>query len=156
MSMQDLDSGFDLVDEYSEEADFEGAKSPNLVARAEQALGLDFPPTYRRFLLELGCGDIAGEEFFGIIGDDFVNSSVPNGIWATLTERNTGLPPALVVVGAVGDGSLFALDTSTRDANRECPVVVWRAGQQGMGTLERVAEDFGEFFRRSIEQAVGS
>jgi hypothetical protein len=29
---------------------------------------------YRRFLEELGCGDIAGEEFFGIIGDDFVNS----------------------------------------------------------------------------------
>jgi hypothetical protein len=109
---------------------------------------------YRRFLEELGCGDIAGEEFFGIIGDDFVNSSVPNGVWVTLTERDSGLPPSLVVV-AVGDGSLFVLDTSRRDSDGESPVLLWRPGQQDTDALERVTGDFGEFFKRSIEEAVG-
>ena len=44
--------------------DFEGAKPESLVARAETALGLTFPPSYRRFLLEMGCGDINGLEIF--------------------------------------------------------------------------------------------
>lgn len=155
MSMQDLCEGLDLVNQHSEQADFEGAKGPNLIVAAEQALGVVFPPTYRRFLQELGCGDIAGEEFFGVIGDDFVESSVPNGIWLTLMERKSGLPHSLVVVAATGDGAMFALNTSTRDAGGECPVVVWRAGQNSNENLERVAEDFGAFFRRRIEQAIG-
>lgn len=99
-------------------------------------------------------GDIAGEEFYGVIGSDFVDSSIPNGIWATLTERNTGLPPALVVVGATGDGALFVLDTACRVASGECPVGIWRTGQRDSDELEHVADDFGEFFKRRIEQAV--
>jgi hypothetical protein len=64
-----------------------------LVLKAESALGLKFPPTYRKFLLEYGCGNIFGMEFYGVVDDNFINSSIPDAIWITLNERKTSNLP---------------------------------------------------------------
>jgi hypothetical protein len=50
---------------------FAGSKADDLIQKAEKALGLYLPPTYRRFVSALGAGDIAGQEFYGVIDDDF-------------------------------------------------------------------------------------
>lgn len=85
--------------------DFEGPKPEMLVAKAESALGLRFPPSYRRFLLELGCGDINGLEVYGLIDGDFEKSTVPDGVWLTLNERREfGLDPAYLIVGGSETG----------------------------------------------------
>jgi len=56
-------------------ADYEAARE--LVVQAEEALGSRFPHSYRSFVGELGAGDIAGEEFYGVIDDNFDSSGVP-------------------------------------------------------------------------------
>ena len=69
--------------------DFEEAKPETLIAAAERALEIKFPPSYRKFLLTFGCVDINGSEIYGVIDDNFENSAVPNGIWLTLNERQS-------------------------------------------------------------------
>lgn len=153
MGLDDLRHGLGLVAENAEEADFVGSQPMELVERAERALSLRFPPSYREFLHELGAGDIGGEEFFGVVGADFEASGVPDGIWLTLREReDSGLPDNLIVVYSVGDGTLYALDTAQAGGDGEAPVVAWVPGTAE--THETVAADFGTFFREKVTDAL--
>lgn len=138
-------------------SDFMGARPDALVRSAEAALGVKFPPSYRRFVTELGAGSIAGEEFYGVTTSDFEVSSVPNGIWLTLTQRKTsGLPKHLVLVYGVGNGQYFALDTSKHSEDGESPLVVWTPGaSKAEDELETAAADFGSFFLKTVRRAVG-
>jgi len=149
--MRQMEAALRLVDKNASVARFVGPRSPELVATAESALGVRFPPTYRRFLLELGAGDIAGESFYGVIGADFVHSRVPDGIWLTLDERRNGLPIPLVIVSSSGDGIWYALDTSRTDASGESPVV---ALSLPGSPPKQIASDFGAFFLSTTSEAL--
>lgn len=151
MSMKDFEEACELIQRNKDHAFFAGPKPEELVSKAEQALGLSFPPTYRAFVSRLGCGSIAGEEFYGISKDDFENATVPNGIWLTLDERkSTRLPKSHIIVGSTGDGGDYAIDCSQSSGANEYPVVEWWPNM-----LQRVvAKDFGEFFLRTIRQAL--
>ena len=150
MSMQNYETAKDLIYRAGG-GDFEGAKPEALVSKAEAALGLKFPPSYRRFLLELGRGDIAGLEVFGLINDNFEKSTVPNGIWLTLGERRSAnLNSAYVIVGDGGDGSYYALDTGRADDHGESPVVILSVdGAQS----QDVAESFGQYLLDAVRRA---
>jgi hypothetical protein len=132
--------------------DFEGAKSELLVAKAETILGLTFPPSYRRFLLEMGCGGINGVEVFGLINDNFEKSTVPNGIWLTLNKRRAiGLHPAYVIVGDGGDGTYYALDTRHINSVGEAPIVCLSVDGHHS---EKVADSFGDYFLDAVSAVV--
>jgi len=146
MSKKDLIVAIELVNE-SGVGDFEGEKCSVLVEKAEAALGLRFPDTYRTFLTELGCGDIEGLEFYGVIGDDFENSNVPDAVWLTLSERKSGLPKNLVIVSTSGDGAYYALDTEQVSSEGENPVVRYMPS----GKAENIAEDYGEFMLSELK-----
>lgn len=146
MSLQDLETAFDLIDGNGG-GDFEGEKEQALISKAENILDLIFPPTYRKFLEMLGCGDIEGLEFYGLINDDFENSSIPDAVWLTLDERKSGLPKKLVLIYAAGDGTYYALDTSQVDDNKECPVVSYEIN----GGIERIADDYGSFLLSELQ-----
>jgi antitoxin YobK len=155
MSFQDMWKAFDLIEKNSHMADFEGAKSGGLISRAESVLGVGFPATYKAFLSRYGCGDIAGREFYGIIGEDFEDAGIPDAVWITLQERkDSDLPRSLVIICAVGDGTYFALDCATRNEADECPVVAWTPGVAEKQAVEPVSEDFGNFLRQTIENAL--
>jgi hypothetical protein len=156
MSMTNLEQALQLIQANEDQADFVGPREDRLIQAAEAALGISFPPTYRRFLKERGCGNIAGAEFYGLVNDTFVNSSVPNGIWLTLDERRTSkLPHALILVSETGNGGYYALDTSRRDSQGESPVIVWFPGLSKVGgEVEEVAEDFGTFVLHRLTQAL--
>lgn len=156
MSAVDLQKAFGLIERHRDQADFDGKKTEELIFLAESALGNKFPPTYRVFLSQYGCGDIAGQEFYGIIKEDFVNSSVPDAIWLTLDERkNSNLPESLIVVYETGDGVYYSLDCSSRNDAGECPVVAWIPGVSKKGDrLEYIAEDYGQFLLETIEYAL--
>ncbi|MDC0934975.1 SMI1/KNR4 family protein [Pirellulales bacterium] len=151
--MADLEEAFTLIERNEGEADFDGTKPEDLLVKAEQALGISFPATYRVFLSKLGCGDIAGSEFYGIINDDFENSSVPDAIWLTLDERKSAsLPTSHILIGSTGDGGYYAIDCSQQSDNSEPPIVeCW----PGLAKQTTVASDFGEFFIRSVREALG-
>ena len=109
-----------------------------------------FPPSYRQFLLELGCGDVAGFEVYGLVDEDFVDSAVPDAIWLTLEERrSSGLDPRYVVIGALGDGTYDCLDTAHVDAAGEAPVVQLSADFEDPVKL---ADSFGEYFLTEVEE----
>ena len=146
MSNQDLEAAFELIDENGC-GDFEGQKDDALIEKAEVALGLRFPPTYKRFLAELGCGDIEGLEFYGIIDDDFESSSVPNAIWLTLDERKLGLPNNLILIYAADNGAYYALDADQVNSEGEYPVVSYELN----GNTVRIAEDYGSFMLAELK-----
>jgi hypothetical protein len=141
--------------ERSGEGDFTGPIPQQIVEDAEELLGVRFPPSYRQFLLKLGCGDVAGAEFYGIVDDNLAQGPIPNGIWLTLDERENGkLPPKMVLVGFTGMSGYYALDLSRAGENREAPVVMWQAGAPA-AACPIIAKDFGTFFLDEVSSALG-
>jgi hypothetical protein len=135
--------------------DFTGPIPQQIVEEAEELLGVRFPPSYRQFLLKLGCGDVAGAEFYGIVDDNLRDGPIPNGIWLTLDERETGkLPPKMVLVAFTGMIGYYALDLSRVGENREAPVVMWQTGAPG-NACPVIAKDFGSFFLDEVSSALG-
>lgn len=126
-----------------------GKKEESLVKKAEQALGLTFCPSYRDFLLEKGCGDIHGREIYGIISDKFENSSVPNGIWLTLDERQNSDMPGKLIAIAQGYEGYLVLDASRPNAEGEYPVLEWIPGNPD-NSDEVNYEDFGAFLLNCV------
>ncbi|ASA58318.1 hypothetical protein BSQ33_19640 [Vibrio gazogenes] len=146
MNMNDLNEAFQLINDFG--GDFEGEKDIALIEKAESALNLKFPPSYRVFLKTLGCGDIEGLEFYGLIDDNFESSSVPNAIWLTLHERKaSGLPDHLVLIYGLDDGTLYAVDTKTTGLDGENPIVRYGAD----GVAEKVADSFGSFLLSELK-----
>jgi hypothetical protein len=156
MSITDLQKAFDLIENHRDQADFDGQKPEELISLAESVLRIKFPPTYRTFLSKYGCGDIAGQEFYGIVNADFINSSVPDAIWLTLDERkSSNLPEDFVIIYASSDGVYYSLDCSHRNDAGECPIIAWVPGvSKKEENLEYIAEDYGQFLFKTINQAL--
>lgn len=154
MGMQDYEEATKIMGRYPDRQSFVGPRSESLIQAAEKALGLEFPPTYRRFLLEYGAGAFGSSEICGVIGNDFEHSSVPDAIWYTLVERSEAkLPSDLIIIHEVGDGQLFCLDLGAKE-NEEAPVVAYQPGippeKQGRELREVIAKDFGEFLLKLV------
>lgn len=154
MGMQEYEEGLALIEDELEDADFE-AQPEDRVARAEEALGVRFPPTYRRFLLELGSGGIGSEEIYGLVNDDFDDARPPQAIGRTLEMRREGwIPDDVVVIYGLGDGTYYGLRTSQAGPDGESPVVAFVPGDES-GELEVVHPDFGHFFLDTMRFEVG-
>lgn len=152
MSYADFLKACDEIDESSE-GDFVGPRSEDVITRAEQVIGYTFPPTYREFLLRYGCGDIHGQEFYGVIHGDFENSAIPDAVWYTLAlRREGGLPHHFLIVHEIGDGSLSCLDFSQRRNDGECPIVIWEPMSEPGDRPDIEAEDFGQFLLTKLNE----
>jgi antitoxin YobK len=149
--MTDIEKALALLRDHPD-ADFVGPRSEALVAAAEATLDLTFPPSYRRFLRELGCGNIAGLEIYGLINANFETASIPDGVWLTLADRqHLGLPENLFLFAETGDGGYYAMNCEDLHGG-EAVVVAWR---DGLEDLPVVAGSFGEFLLRALQQRLG-
>jgi len=149
MSMPDYERARAIIAANSAKAHFAGPRPEELIRKAEDALGLRFPDTYRQFLLDYGAGNFGPAEFYGVINEDWEHSSVPDGVWYTLSERRQfGLAVALVVVADAGTGELYVLDVS-----KENGPVYLVSPVSSMAHRARVASDFGEFFLQEVALA---
>lgn len=133
-----------------------GGCDEEVIARAEEALGVTFPPSYRLFVRELGTCEIAGEAFSGVWVRDSDPGTIYGSVRDTLDLRATsGLPPALIAVRPDGMGGHFVLDTAAPDADGEAPVRVWEAGASKAGDeLEYIGPDFGTVALQLATRAV--
>ena len=106
--------------EESSNGNFDGAKSEDLIEKAELFLEVKFPKEYKDFLRKLGCGDINGKEIYGIISDKFENSSIPNMVWFTASSRKEFSISKNLIFIASSDEYDFVIETSTGkdDKNR--------------------------------------
>src|SRR5437764_12396518 len=88
MPVSDYEEATELIAEHRVLADFVVPRDEALVGAAEEALSVQFPPSYRRFLREFGAGSFGGQEIYGVIDDaDFEHSSIPDAVWNTLSLR---------------------------------------------------------------------
>ena len=145
MSIENLTKAFKIIDCIEKgKKHFSGEKSENLILKAEEALGLIFPPTYRIFLKKYGCGNIRYTEIYGIVNEDFEQSCIPDGVWLTLTERaEFDIPHSIIIIADTGDGYYYVIDTSKKNADGDSPVFVWDVDEDE--PTEKINEDFGDF-----------
>ncbi len=155
MSMADYEAAVRLVREHPELVSLAGRPcSETRIAEAERALGLRFPPTYRRFLGELGSISLVGiEDIYGIEPDGPIDAPASEAARWTLEDRAAGwLAPKLVVIARDGMGGHYVLDGRTAPPGAEYPVAVWELGtSRPDDRLEQVGPDFGAFFRDVVE-----
>jgi hypothetical protein len=150
--MADYKKATSLISQNPQRVRSIGPRPVILVSDAEAVLGMRFPPSYRRFLLELGACEVSPVEFYGIPGTDLVSNPYPLGIRQTLSLRQKcKFPRDLLVVGGVGDGSLYCLEV--REDGCEGRVVAVVPGQEPI-VRDPVGTDFGEFFLGQIQQAL--
>jgi antitoxin YobK len=99
------------------------------------------------FLKTFGAGNFGSQEIYGIVHDDFENSSVPDAIWCTLTERKEiDLPHHLLIIYHTGFEEFFCLDFSQQDTYGEPPVVAFVPGvDNDKQQYEVIAKDLGDF-----------
>ncbi|MEO8500941.1 MAG: SMI1/KNR4 family protein [Vicinamibacteria bacterium] len=125
-------------------SDLVGPRPGSLVSAAEARLGIRFPPSFRRFALEWGAGQIGTTEICGVVDHQFEQSSVPNGVWLTLLLRKRGLPPDVLVIGEDALGGFVAIETTSSDV--EAPVVLLEPGAPlPAARRTRIAESFGAY-----------
>ncbi len=138
------------IEENPDLADFLGGADESRVLEASRILGIEFPPSYEKFLRLFGVGDFAGFEFFGIIMKNFLGEGIPNMIWINQNLRSElKLPSHLLVIAHTGYGPWFCIDTSVRDENRESPVCICSAQGQRM---EIAYDNFAEFFAELVNR----
>jgi hypothetical protein len=154
MSMDDYERAKSIIDEHQEMSDFDGSQPDSLLEKAEQTLGVRFPPTYRRFLAEYGAGGFGASEFYGVFREDFESSGVPDAVWRALKlRREAELPDHLVPVADLGDGQVAVLDLSGR--GDEAPVIAFMPGVPPEEQERvRIAPDFGAFLREAVEAEI--
>lgn len=149
MSFSEYEQARRLIHEARDQSDFEGEKAESLVLEAEHALGLVFPPSYRSFLKDFGCGSTHEIEIYGVIDSNFNESSIPNGVWLTLSERKTNcLPHQYILIGELGEGSYYAIDTSIVNNCKENPVILISVDFK---RKEEVYDNFGAYLLSVIQ-----
>ncbi|AQZ82972.1 hypothetical protein BUM88_15915 [Acinetobacter calcoaceticus] len=149
MSINYVDKAIALINLHLDESDFEGTKEELLVKLAENYLEINFPDSYRYFLKKLGCGDIAGQEFYGVINEEKINSGIPDATWITLKyRRQFDLPAKYIVFYHFGDGNYAVLDCEKNNQGNNI-VEIWSPGEN---TFQFFSADFGRFFYNQIKK----
>jgi antitoxin YobK len=154
-AMESAGEAIDLIRENSDIANNSGGCSAELLARAESELGVQFPPSYRKLVSDLGTWDIGGEEFLGVYqtrayGDELLGS-VRETIRARLMQ---GLPGAMIVTMFDGMGGLIVIDTARQDASGESPVLAWTGTIDTPAAVEFLAPDYGSYALRICKNAI--
>ncbi|WP_409271554.1 SMI1/KNR4 family protein [Neobacillus sp. SCS-31] len=156
MSWDTYRQAIHLMEQNEEECDFVGSRSDELISKAENALGFRFSYLYRDFLKKYGAGSFGSQELYGLIDDDFKNSTVPDAIWCTLTEReDSNLPNHLLVIYDTGMDDLFCLDFKKINEVGEPQVVSYIPGiDLHNQNFTVVANDFGDFLLDLVNQEI--
>ena len=135
-----------IEDESSiaEFADFGDGTTDEWIEKAEAALELTLPPSYKWWLRNYRGGEIGGEEIYSIYGQDF--DSVVGGdiVYMHRTNLNASLfePNQLVICDSDIDGA-FYFDTSAASEDGEYQVY-------SAATESVYAQDFLDFLRKRI------
>jgi len=156
MGLENYNEAVGIITKNPSKGYFAGPRSEALIRLAEQTLGFQFFGTYRHFLANYGAGNFGAQEIYGVISDDFENSSVPDAIWYTITERKEiGLPLNLLVIYDTGNGEIFCLDFKQVNKENEPTVVSFVPGVDlEKQTYEKIADDFGDFLLDLVNQEI--
>lgn len=146
-----------LLEQHPEESNWTGGLSAEDISSAEEQLGVPFPPSYRKFLSDLGSCEADGTEFLGIYRTPPMGDALLGTVHETLQAReDPRFPRELLVIQYDGMGGLVSLDASRRNEAGETPVVAWDPGSADRGGPEVLAPDFGTYVLRQCTRALQS
>lgn len=153
MINESYEKALKLISEKMDMCDFLGPRPESMISAAENVLNLKLRGSYRDFLMRFGTGNIGSYEIFGITTGEFENSSVPNAVWYTLTERKTyNLPENLFIIYDTSSDELYCLDFSEKK-EIEPPVVSYAPGiSMDYQEFRVVAQSFGDFLLEILEE----
>lgn len=135
---------------HPDDVKFAGGVGEEWIRKAEGALGLRFPPSFRRYLAQYGGGSIGGEVVNGLLGIPFEDACGPDIVYNTeLDRKQSGLDPNLVVLVDNDGDEAFYLDLSRVDQDGESPVV--RAVIEEPAARQPYADSFAAFLLKRIE-----
>lgn len=120
---------------------------------AEQKLGIQFPPSFLRFLQEAGDCQLPFWETYWV-GDDLLRWR--NIVAANEAERNTDvpLPRFLVAFHNNGCGDQLCFDTRQRSPEGEYSIVFWdheATVEENLAGLPVVAAGFAEWLQQEVD-----
>ncbi|MFP4600960.1 MAG: SMI1/KNR4 family protein [Persicimonas sp.] len=149
------DEAIRLIMENDELAEFAGGVSTTEeIARAEERLGVEFPPSYRRFLEQLGAGRFGAQVFFGL--SEAAGHSEWDVVHHTLDRReHSNLGGTTVVVGPYGEEAFFILDCARPGDDDECPVAEVPAGYSDIEEPNYFEDNFGRFIYARVCDVLG-
>lgn len=153
MGLKSYKEAVDLIENNKSKSFFVGQRSDELILKAEETLGLKFSKLYKSFLKTYGAGNFGAEEIYGVIDEDFENSSVPDAIWFTLTERNeVNLPENLLVIYDTSSDEILCLDFNKLNIENEPEIVSFVPGLDlNSQKYEKIGEDFGDFLLQRVK-----
>jgi hypothetical protein len=115
------------------------------ITQAEAALGVKFPPSYVRFLLRYGGGELGGNEISSLYGPREPEvTAIGDVVRATVGDWELWNSPRHLVLLMDQEGDVkYYLDTSSANSDGEYPVVRWAI--EAREKLVHCADNFVEF-----------
>jgi hypothetical protein len=130
-----------------------GERDNKIIERAEELLGFKFSKQSFEFFKRLGYLSFLGNEFFGICKDDFSGTHAGCAIEATLQDhKKLNLPLKWLTLYFFDDGCYGYLDYSQLNKEGEPSVIMAIYNGKKYIMVERVAEDFGDFLLKLVEE----
>ena len=130
-----------------------GERANEIVAKAEELLGLKFSKQNYEYFKKLGYLSFFGNEFFGICKDDFSGTHAGCAIEATLQDRKIlHLPMSWLTLYFFDDGYYGYLDYSQLNEYGEPPVIMAIYNGEKHIVVEKVSDDFGDFLLGLVEE----
>jgi hypothetical protein len=129
----------------SAELDGDGPAESKEIEAAEQALGVTFPPQYRKLVARHRSATIKGQEIVGI-PNRLSSEPCPNVVDLNIDERSdNGLPSTLLLFYARGDGDHYGFDLADIGPDGEPRIKAWPIGGVSVGEeLEVISYDLGD------------
>ncbi len=156
MSYSNLEKALELA----KQCDFytiAGGKENIIIEKAELLFGRKFSRQHFQFLKRLGYLSFFGNEFYGIIKDDFSGTYVGCSVEATLKDRKEyNLPSQWMVLYFFDDGYYGYLDYSQLNEDGEPPVIMAVYDGEKYVVAEKVAEDLGDFILQLVEEQLAN
>lgn len=150
-----MDEILKIINANSSEIRISGNKPTEWIIKAESMLECKFPTSYKLFLEKWGVLRFDGNEYYGIVKDDFENSGIPDVVWFNMRRRfQDNFPKHLIIFKDNLDSSEYlCIDVSKIDDNGECPVVVWNnINKEIEQTLDA---NFGDILLEDLEESFG-
>ena len=123
MSMENLEKALELAEQclYYE---FCGEKTDETIGKAEHLLGFNLSEQMKLYLTQYGYISFFGNEFYGILKDDFSGGYTGNCVESALIDRKElNLPLKWLPIHELGDGYMAYQNYDVINEDHEPPKI---------------------------------
>ena len=145
----DYEKTIELIDANRDKVDF-GAFGDGVaatwIAKGQQRLGVQFPPSFVWWLTNYGGGEINGDEIFSIYERDFDEVVGGDIVYMNELYRSKGFATKGQLLIQKNDfGEVYFLALNERDTEEECPIYV-------APEHTKYADNFLQFLEKKINE----